>query len=494
MGNCISSKTKPKDKVFHPIRGEAQEDFDVYYKIRTQHVVESNLGPFKSPRKPCCQKIPALPDVTSPSKSNQENYDFKIYETPPYLLRNRNVPKPASSNPDVVPKEISLYPKLNELDKEIYDTPKSRFSRDVEPGIKYQPAKGTPLPRFSSFHKQKVPRFEVFESDLNDVDQKPDVEPEIKSHPAAISTLLPTISSFYQHDAPKLEIFESDLNDVEQKPEIKPTILKDVEPEIKYHPANGTPLPTISSFYQHKVPNLDIFEANSKDVEQKSKIKTTILKDVEPEIKYLPANSTPLPTISSFYQLNVPKSENFEADPKDVEQKSEIKTTIFEDVEQKPEIKTTFQKDLDIDSRSIKPKLPEIHGVLRVKKIGTIDIPKILLQKHFVTAPVTGEKAMSISDHRDNYWVKFNTVFEKPGRLIACQVLDGHLKKYQGSIIHITEKKMKAFQCRQKRNGDWIPDRLGAKFGFFASEEEHYHMIKACLRFEKVIIENDSEE
>lgn len=132
-------------------------------------------------------------------------------------------------------------------------------------------------------------------------------------------------------------------------------------------------------------------------------------------------------------------------------------------------------------------KLEPLKPRIKLAKLGSIDIPFPLKQKHFIE-DFSETNAISISSNRSDMSYSFvfkNTVFSEPANLIKCLVLTGLPDEYKNEIVFVSEDKLKAFQCK-RQNGHWKAKAMDPKYAIFANEEKHFHFISDCLEIDEI--------
>ena len=130
---------------------------------------------------------------------------------------------------------------------------------------------------------------------------------------------------------------------------------------------------------------------------------------------------------------------------------------------------------------------------LILEKKGSLgmNIPDILLQKHFLPQHeyVSAEKALELSKNRFNR--NKNTVFENPSKIWKCTVVqdDSGLVSPE-TEVYVSDKRLQTYQCYRDLNqlNQWIVEDLGMNYAVFGTDISDYHFIDESLDADVVLI------
>ena len=145
-----------------------------------------------------------------------------------------------------------------------------------------------------------------------------------------------------------------------------------------------------------------------------------------------------------------------------------------------------------LDNEVVESKDIRYQRVLILKKKGSfgLNIPHILLQKHFLNenANVNANEAMQLSKSRGHYLTQ-NTVFENPSHIWKCTVVSDTSKLvYPETEVYVSEMPLQTYQCSRKPNNAWIVEDFGKKYAVFGNKDDHYHFIDESLNADFVLV------
>ena len=145
-----------------------------------------------------------------------------------------------------------------------------------------------------------------------------------------------------------------------------------------------------------------------------------------------------------------------------------------------------------LDNEVVESKDIRYQRVLILKKKGSfgLNIPHILLQKHFLNenANVNANEALKLSKSRGHYLTQ-NTVFENPSHIWKCTVVSDTSKLvYPETEVYVSEMPLQTYQCSRKPNNAWIVEDFGKKYAVFGNKDDHYHFIDESLNADFVLV------
>ena len=120
-----------------------------------------------------------------------------------------------------------------------------------------------------------------------------------------------------------------------------------------------------------------------------------------------------------------------------------------------------------------------------------IPIPPILYRRH-ILRDFSRQNALSLSKMRNGNMVE-NTVFENPGKLLKCHLVDRNLLCGNlNEVFYVSPKPLQTIQCYYSKkdmlNYEWTKAvDFGYKWAVFKSEKDNYHFDRNCLQYDKVI-------
>ena len=138
--------------------------------------------------------------------------------------------------------------------------------------------------------------------------------------------------------------------------------------------------------------------------------------------------------------------------------------------------------------------------ILKKKFSSGMNIPDILLQKHFLQAYEYkhrgADKALELSKNRFRYkgtkGLIQNTVFENPLQIWKCTVVqDTSRLVFPESEVYVSDERLQTYQCFKNLNRDneWTVADFGMHYAVFGT---YYHFIAECLDADLVSIEECS--